>query len=122
MVKSWRHASTYSRMACSGLTRLTPTRLEIGSHHAPRPSITRDAASGSPLICLPSSHMVLHDGGDDGRVARPDRQHAGADAQPSEVRVRKADIMTTQSRARRVSACQISLKPRDSAYSAISSS
>ena len=38
------------------------------------------------------------------------------------VRVRKADIITTQSRASRVSACQISLKPRASAYSAISSS
>jgi hypothetical protein len=38
------------------------------------------------------------------------------------VRVRKADIITTQSRASRVSACQISLKPRASAYSAISNS
>ena len=38
------------------------------------------------------------------------------------VRVRNADIITTQSRASRVSACQISVNPRDSAYSAISNS
>ncbi len=43
------------------------------------------------------------------------RVQIGSTPEPTrnrEVRVRKADIMTTQSRARRVSACQISLKPR----------
>jgi hypothetical protein len=38
------------------------------------------------------------------------------------VRVSRALIITTQSRARRVSACQISLNPLASAYSATSSS
>src|SRR5438105_801703 len=45
-----------SRMACKGLTRLAPTRLAIGSHHAPSPSITRPRPSTNP----PNSHRVDH--------------------------------------------------------------
>jgi hypothetical protein len=100
---------------------LTPTRPEIGSHHAPSPSITRDAAPASPLICLPSSHIVLHVAA----ITAGLRVQIGSTPEPRRsrfVRVKKADIITTQSRASRVSACQISLKPRASAYSAISNS
>ena len=102
-------------MAWSGLTRRTPTRLEIGSHQAPSPSITREGASGSLLVCWPSSHKVLHDAA----ITAGLRVQIGSTPDPTRsrwVRVRKADIMTMQSRASRVSACQISLKPRDSAY------
>ena len=65
--------------------------------------------------------MVLHDAA----ITAGLRVQIGSTPEPMRsrfVRVRKADIITTQSRARRVSACQISLKPRASAYSAISSS
>ncbi len=46
----------FSRIAVSGLRRPAPTRLAIGSHHAPRPSITRLSPSG---VRPASSHMVL---------------------------------------------------------------
>ena len=50
-------ASMFSRMAVSGLRRSAPTRLAMGSHQAPSPSMTRLAPSG---VNPPSSHMVDH--------------------------------------------------------------
>ena len=47
MVNRARIASTFSRMAVSGLRRPAPTRPAMGSHQAPRPSITRLPPSGA---------------------------------------------------------------------------
>ena len=49
-------ASMFSRMAVRGRRRPAETRLAMGSHQAPSPSITRLRPSG---VSPPSSHMVL---------------------------------------------------------------
>jgi hypothetical protein len=110
MPNSARIDSIHSRMALSGFSRCTPTRAAIGSHQAPSPSMTRPCPSTLP----PSSHIV-------DQVAAMTaglRVQIGSTPDPKRMRrvlARKALIMTMQSRARRVSACQISLKPRSSA-------
>ena len=111
-------ASMFSRMACRGRWRRSPTRELIGSHQAPRPSITRPCPSGpGPAI----SQRVLHVAA----ITAGLRVQIGSTPDPTRVvsvPVRRALIMATQSLARRVSACQISVIPCSSAYRAISNS
>ena len=110
-------ASMFSRMAVSGRTRSTPTRPAIGSHHAPRPSMTRPCPSTLP----PSSHMVLKLAA----ITTGLRVQMGSTPAATLMRrvwVKNAVMATMQSRARRLSPCQISLKPRSSMYRARSSS
>ena len=90
----------------------------MGSHQAPRPSMARLRPSG---VGPASSHMVLHDAA----ITAGLRVHIGSTPDPTRVErvsVSSAPIITTQSRANLVSACQISVIPLSSAYRAISNS
>ncbi len=55
MVNRARMASMFSLMAVRGLRRSAPTRLAIGSHQAPSPTMARLSPSG---VSPPSSHIV----------------------------------------------------------------
>ena len=94
-----------SRVACNGLVRRMPTFDVIGSHHAPSPQMMR----------LPDiSHNVEYVAA---RVATLRGQN-GNTPLPILTRVviaANAPIIEMQSRAKRVSACQIASKPRCSA-------